>query len=446
MENTELTKEELILLLAETTKQIKGIQTKIDKLDEFYKENLVDEGENLSTQTKLKKTIENANGDAETIRNVKSEVEQFKAETFVGTEENPSTKKTIDDILNDIKVKQQSIDSAHKHLLENEEGRESLNTQITNLKNEIEKFKIETLIDEDEKVSTKTSVKNLIVDANKLIADSQKANTDIETKHIEISSAQKLLLIDEDGHESVKTQIIKIKDDFTKNLTESDKEIKDLKRFHKKVFEKTGDEETGTEQEGLKVTVENLANRLSKLTTEAEKRLFGLTDSSLQHAFASRAKAYTIEFEKLQQFTYKLTWFLIIDIIVFGVIELILIACGKSFDYHLLIYQFSIAGALIFAMWMFNRNQKIAKKLAEDYHHKASITEAMTGYRELYGLEHKNPEYMELFTSLIEQLNTNPSKGIDTFLNLKSPHEELTSSVKDFLNPENLTKIKELIK
>ena len=88
-------------------------------------------------------------------------------------------------------------------------------------------------------------------------------------------------------------------------------------------------------------------------------------------------------------------------------------------------------------------NRETAKKLAEEYHHKASIAAAMTGYRELYGLEHKDAEYMELFNSLKEQLNTNPSKGIDTFLKLKSPHEELSDGVKNLLKPENLKVIAE---
>ena len=245
---------------------------------------------------------------------------------------------------------------------------------------------------------------------------------------------------DEEGRDSVKTQIIKIKEEFSKNLIENEKEVKKLSAFYKSVFEKTVDEET--EKPGLKATVESLANRLEKLTSQAEKKLFELTDSSLQHAFTSRAKKYTFEFKKLQKFTFWLTLTLVADILLFGIIQL----CKEKFDWHLLIYQFSIAGALIFSIFMYNRNQKIAKKLAEEYQHKASLTEAMTGYRALYNLEHTDAEYMELFNSLKEQLNTNPSKQIDTFLKLKSPHEEISNSIQGLLNPENIKAIAEQVK
>lgn len=439
--NPELTKEELLALVNETTKKIKTVQSQIEKLDEFYKKNLIDDGENKSNQTKLIELIDIAKTDAKEIGDTRLAAEQFKTETLIGTEENPSTKKIILDALNDIRTKQQEIISAYKLLLENEEGRDSIKTQTLNLKNEIEQFKIETLFDSDEKKSTKTILNNLITDATNLITDSQKTNTAIESKHLEISAAQKLLLEDEEGRDSVKTQIVKIKEEFSKNLAENERELRKLRTFYKTVFEKIIDEETEEESPGLKATVESLANRLEKLTSQAEKKLFGLTDSSLQHAFTSRAKKYSLEFTKLQKITFWLTLALVGDIVIFGIIQL----CINEFNWHLLIYQFSIAGALAFAIFMYNRNQKIAKKLAEEYQHKASLTEAMTGYRELYSLDHKDTEYMELFNSLKDQLNTNPSKQIDSFLKLKSPHEELSSSIKGILNPENVKAIAEQV-
>ncbi|MFL5764334.1 MAG: hypothetical protein ACJ77K_10380 [Bacteroidia bacterium] len=446
----ELTREELLALITETTKKTKAIQAQIDKLSIFYKENLVDEGEHLSNQTIFKNVIVKAGIDQQILKEVKEEAEKFKNETLVGTEENPSTRKVINEALIDIKAKREEIVSAHKLLLESEEGRESIKAQILNVKIDVDQFKTETLIGIDGKESTKASLNNLVAEATALIADSQKLNTGIESKHTELIAAQKLLLEDEEGRDSVKTQIIKIKDDFNKNLTENEKEVKKLRSFYKAVFEKVVDEETETEGLGLKATVESLANRLGKLTTDAEQKLLALTDSSLHNAFAERAKEYTKEFQTLENKTLNLTNWLIADIVAFGVAQLILLLCGKEFNYHLLIYQFSIAGALIFAIWMLNRNQKIAKKLAEEYHHKASIAAAMTGYRELYSLEHKDAEYMELFNSLRDQLNTNPSKGIDTFLKLKSPHEEISDSIKNVLKPENIkiiaNEVTELIK
>jgi hypothetical protein len=83
----------------------------------------------------------------------------------------------------------------------------------------------------------------------------------------------------------------------------------------------------------------------------------------------------------------------------------------------------------------------MAKKLAEEYHHKAAIAEAMTGYRQLYELDHEDKEYMELFNSLKDQLNINPSKSIDNFLNLKSPQEEISDTVKNIFNPKKLKEL-----
>ncbi len=425
-QNPESTREELLTLVSETTHLIQGVQIQIDKLNEFYVANLIGEGDNLSNQT--------------IFENLLIDVEKFEIETLIGTDENPSKKSIIENLLKDIEARQEEIVSAQKLLLENEEGRDSIKTQIINFKTQIEQFTTETFIDSDEKESTKSTLNNLITDANKLIADSTTLNSEIEVKHKEINSAQKLLLEDEEGRDSVKTQIIKIKEEFSKNLIENEKEVKKLSAFYKSVFEKTVDEET--EKPGLKATVESLANRLEKLTSQAEKKLFELTDSSLQHAFTSRAKKYTFEFKKLQKFTFWLTLTLVADILLFGIIQL----CKEKFDWHLLIYQFSIAGALIFSIFMYNRNQKIAKKLAEEYQHKASLTEAMTGYRALYNLEHTDAEYMELFNSLKEQLNTNPSKQIDTFLKLKSPHEEISNSIQGLLNPENIKAIAEQVK
>ena len=206
-QNPESTREELLTLVSETTHLIQGVQIQIDKLNEFYVANLIGEGDNLSNQT--------------IFENLLIDVEKFEIETLIGTDENPSKKSIIENLLKDIEARQEEIVSAQKLLLENEEGRDSIKTQIINFKTQIEQFTTETFIDSDEKESTKSTLNNLITDANKLIADSTTLNSEIEVKHKEINSAQKLLLEDEEGRDSVKTQIIKIKEEFSKNLIEN---------------------------------------------------------------------------------------------------------------------------------------------------------------------------------------------------------------------------------
>lgn len=112
----------------------------------------------------------------------------------------------------------------------------------------------------------------------------------------------------------------------------------------------------------------------------------------------------------------------------------------------MVIFQLGITLPLVFIAWMYSRNQKIAKKLAEEYHHKASLAEAMTGYRNLYQLKHDSAEYLSLFDKIKEQLNVNPSSKIDKFLNLKSPQETAVEKGLDVLNPEALAKFAEQLK
>lgn len=57
----------------------------------------------------------------------------------------------------------------------------------------------------------------------------------------------------------------------------------------------------------------------------------------------------------------------------------------------------------------------------------------------------KDTNCMELFKSLKAQLNTNLSTGIYTYLNLKQPYEEISSSIIDISNSENIKAITALV-
>lgn len=276
---------------------------------------------------------------------------------------------------------------------------------------------------------SKEQLDGVLVSANEVLVTSNKTKDQITAA---LTSSNEVLA----GAKATKGEIDKV-------LEQSSKSVDDLIEFYNDVFKDQKDANGDSIKQSLKTFIDASKEELRKLTVEATNQLYSLTDSSLHNTFAVRASAYTIEFKELETITFKLTLAVVADILIFGLIELGLILFGDGFDYHILIYQFSIAGALVFAIWMYNRNQKIAKKLAEFYHHKASLAEAMTGYRKLYNLGHESNEYMELFNAMKDQLNTNPASGIDELLNLKSPHEELTSAVKDLLNPANL---KELLK
>lgn len=202
-----------------------------------------------------------------------------------------------------------------------------------------------------------------------------------------------------------------------------------VEAFHDSVLKDQVGDDGVPKKLGLKSEVEQLRDQLNKLVVEATNKLHALTDQSLHNAFAKRAENYSAEFKKLEGRTQNVVLGIVVVVALFGLAQLGIYLTGKPFNYNLLIYQFSIIAALVFLLWMYNRNQKVAKKLAEDYHHKAALAEAMTGYRHLYGLKHSDEEYMRLFDSIKDALNVNPSASIDRFLNLRSPHEDVASMV-----------------
>jgi hypothetical protein len=327
---------------------------------------------------------------------------------------------------------EEEVDDYYKQLFEDNESTKSIKTEINNIFINIKK-EYETFTSQSLKVT---------VLYNKLFLEDEGS----ESIEQSIDSFYNKLFTDGEKEKSLNTQFENLFQSLSERFKIADDKIKRLEEFYSSVFEDKKNEEEKVTQQSLINSVNGQKLRLDKLIKEATEKLYALTDSSLHNAFAKRAEEYTKEFGRLESLTHKLTWAVIADIGLFGIIQCILIVLDKGFNYHILIYQFSIAGALIFAIWMFNRNQKIAKKLAEEYHHKAAIAEAMTGYRQLYDLEHEDGEYMELFNSLKDQLNINPSDSIDKFLNLKSPQEEVTSSIKNTFNPDKLKELAEALK
>jgi len=389
-----------------------------------------------------------------------NEIQQFHAELFHSNEAKKSIKEQIDSLQNSLssiqkeqeeklaKIKsyyselfessetrksvEEEIGDYYKQLFEDSESSKSVKTEINLIFQNIKK-EYETFVSQSSKVT---------VFHNKLFLEDE-GNESIEQS---IDAFYDKLFTDGDNEKSFNTQFDNLLHSLGERFKIADDKIKRLEDFYSSVFEDKKNEEGKVTKPSLISSIDSQKQRLDKLIKEATEKLYALTDSSLHNAFAKRAEEYTKEFGRLETLTHKLTWAVIIDIVIFGLIQCVLIALDKGFNYHILIYQFSIAGALVFAIWMFNRNQKIAKKLAEEYHHKAAIAEAMTGYRQLYDLEHEDGEYMELFNSLKDQLNINPSKSIDKFLNLKSPQEEVTDTFKNTFNTDKLKELAEALK
>lgn len=93
--NQKITREELVSLENDIKKKIKTVQTQSDKLAEFYKVNLVDNSEYISKPTLFKIITDGAIEIQAYHKEVKDEDEQFKIDSLIGREENPSVKKLI---------------------------------------------------------------------------------------------------------------------------------------------------------------------------------------------------------------------------------------------------------------------------------------------------------------------------------------------------------------
>lgn len=319
------------------------------------------------------------------------------------------------------------------------EGLEQSKKRIDAIRISLDAYINETLIGNSDKQSTKMKIDSLVESIEDTV-------NSVEQKSEEITNAYELLLVDEAGKDSVQTQIVKIKDNFSQKLIECNSQLEDLKSFHSAVFVKSTNKK-GEETEGLKDEVYGLKSQLENLIHATTEKLAALTDHALHNSFANQAERHTKEDAKLETRTFYSVLAISGVTLVFAILQLInIIGFNKPFNYQLMFYQVGISLPLVFIAWMYNRNQKIAKKLAAEYHHKSSLAEAITGYRSLYGLKHDSAEYLALFNDIKGQLNVNPSNKIDKFLNLKSPQEKVVDVGTSALNEDNIKRLAELIK
>lgn len=161
---------------------------------------------------------------------------------------------------------------------------------------------------------------------------------------------------------SISSKIAEYKTDIEQLLSH---EVEDIKNYFVEIY---GDKD----KEGKKAGILKLEEELKELKDRSDSLLASLTDKSLHDAFTRRANDYTDEYKKIRK------WYSAILIILAGV-YLYLLFDGmhdKDINFRNTIYQLALATPLGFLVWMLNREQKIAKKLAEEYHHKASISAA----------------------------------------------------------------------
>jgi hypothetical protein len=315
-----------------------------------------------------------------------------------------------------------AINEFNNKIFDNTDG-ESIESKVDNfttLISSLEKEQIQAIKDFHSLIYSEGGYKQKIESDKTKI---EELKTSSEKLHEKIKELNKELLEDksEEEKDSIRSKILAYKLEV-ENFIES--EVSEVRGFHKEIF---GGESEG---EGTKYEVANLKSEIEGLKARSEDLLSGLTDESLHDSFSKRAKAYTDEHSNLRRFSS-------VILVVLSIFYFVILIQGMSdtnINYKNIIYQISLAIPLAMLVWFLNRDQKIAKKLAEEYHHKSSISAAIVGYRKMYKLSHGDKEYMELFECIKDQLNKNPSDSIDKFLLLNSPPEEVIDTACKSLN------------
>lgn len=181
--------------------------------------------------------------------------------------------------------------------------------------------------------------------------------------------------------------------------------------------------------------------KVSGLSNQVTKLLEEMTDKSLHNAFKSEANSN----KKGQLFYF---WFSLIILIGGSLLFLhslkIEVSNNASITGHeLWLIRFFLAVPFGFAYWLCSSKAAIKMKLAEEYQHKASIAEALAGYREMWSLKHHDEEYQKLFNLVSSDLIKNPADKIkishkDIFEKVGDTAKSVIRGVKEILPKEEV--------
>jgi len=326
---------------------------------------------------------------------------------------------------------------------------ESLKTKKDKLSLEYEKFQDDVIGNsegkrKDGELSILGDVKDSQVKINEyhdhLFSEEDGLKVKINNFFLEIENAQK-------NSTSTQEDIIKLKaeaSDSTKEVNSTKdsaiaalKEVEKVKNKFDAFCQAIEEREKGIKSQNEKVESEN--SRLSHLISQSANLLAEMTDKSLHNAFKKEAEANKKEHTKYFYFSLGT---LGAGIAAF-VIPLIIQAVATN---PLNVYEFwfartFIAVPFVFAYWLCVSTASIKMKLAEEYQHKASIAEALSGYREMWDLEHQDDEYKELFNLISKDLVKNPANKIkishnNIFEKIDGVAKSAVKEVKEIINNE----------
>jgi hypothetical protein len=274
------------------------------------------------------------------------------------------TKKGELSILSDIKDSQGKVHNYYHKVFDEDEG----------IKNKIEEFKLSAESIKDSLVKIEEESKKLSESTNSYNSESESTLEDI-----------KELL------ESAKTLI---------------SEIEEFKETTNQFCDKIDEREEKIKIQNEKISTSQ--SELDRLNEESSKLLQEITDKSLHNAFKIQAE----EKKKAHKWYFGFS----LGVLLFGVLLMMLIQFFqdglKLDDYELWFARLFISVPVGLAYWLCTVKSNITMQLAEEYQHKASVSEALSGYRKLWDLEHDSKEYKDFFNPTVLHLINNPSDKI----------------------------------
>lgn len=230
------------------------------------------------------------------------------------------------------------------------------------------------------------------------------------------------------------TEITNIKNDVSatqKTISDNTEEVTELlesTKENKETFDtfctKIAEREALIKKQNEEISKQK--QELQSLNDQSSQLLAELTDKSLHNAFKIQAVAEKKEHDKY--FHYSLCS-LGGGFIAFLILFLVQAFSKHEFSiYELWLIRVSLITPFGFAYYLCSTKSSISMKLANEYQHKASISEALSGYRKLWNLEHGDAEYKDLFDPIARDL-------------IKNPFDKIKISNKDvFENVTNLAK------
>jgi hypothetical protein len=283
----------------------------------------------------------------------------------------------------------------------------------------------------DEIVKDRNDFKAKVFGKNKLENTSEDASIfdDIKDSQGRVNDFYNELFASENDGESKEDKInslLKDMEEKSQKFVELEvddflKTAKDLKPKFDAFYAKIDEREKSIKSQNDAIAKEQ--SLLSSLNEQSAELLAELTDKSLHNAFRNEANN-----NKWAHYIFVALSLLIL----FGGIFLLIYSLNVQKDgasrlqsYEFWLIRFFVSVPLGFAYWLTSHSASIRLKLAQEYQHKASITEALSGYRKMWDLSHSDDEYQKLFNLVSEDLVNNPADKI------KFSYGDVSQAVKD---------------